>query len=169
MYNQYIKGENPYSYPPQKNSPVFNQIRLILQLESVEKINDPALMAETYETGILTHGNSNPLSEEYNSLADFCINGEYIEIRVPWSLLNFSDPSKMFIHDDYYENYGVEYLNIRRVYIGIGSDENKGHIIRTYPFELRGWDKVTYHERLKQSYYMIQQIWTEKEIQADDE
>ncbi|HPB17197.1 MAG TPA: hypothetical protein PK870_06055 [Clostridia bacterium] len=169
MYNQYIKGENPYSYPPHKNSPVFNQIRLILQLESVEKINNPELMAETYETGILTHGNSNPEDAEYNSLADFNISEDCIELRIPWSLLNFSDPSKMVIHDDYYENYGVEYINIHKMYVGIGSKDNKGNIIKTYPFELRGWDKVTYHERLKQSYYMIQQVWTNEEMTADNE
>jgi hypothetical protein len=75
----------------------------------------------------------------------------------------------MVIHDDYYENYGVEYINIHKMYVGIGSKDNKGNIIKTYPFELRGWDKVTYHERLKQSYYMIQKIWTNEEISADDE
>jgi len=169
LYDQYVNGVNPYSNPPQKNSPVFNQIRLILQLESVEKINNPDLMAQTYETGILTHGNSNPKDDEYNSLADFYINEDYIEMRIPWSILNFSDPSKMKVHDDYYENYGVEFINIKGIGIGIGSNQNKGNIIKMSPFKLKGWDKVTYHERLKQSYYMIKQVWTSEGMTKDNE
>ena len=34
----------------------------------------------------------------------------FVEIKIPWQLLNFADPTKMYIHDDYYEVYGVEYL-----------------------------------------------------------
>ena len=126
-------------------------------------------MAQTYETGILTHGNSNPKDDEYNSLADFYINEDYIEMRIPWSILNFSDPSKMKVHDDYYENYGVEFINIKGIGIGIGSNQNKGNIIKMSPFKLKGWDKVTYHERLKQSYYMIKQVWTSEGMTKDNE
>lgn len=169
MYNQYIAGENPHSRPPHINSPVFNKINLILQLEALEKVNHPGIKAQVYETGILTHGNSNPAHKEYNSLADFHIAGNYIEMRIPWNLLNFSDPSNMFIHDDYYEHYGVESIGIDKMYVGVGSAENRGHIIEMFPFSLKGWNKVTYHERLKASYYMIQKMWTDEERTADGE
>ena len=35
--------------------------------------------------------------------------------------------------------------------------------------QLKGWNKVTYHERLKASYYMIQKMWTDEERTADGE
>lgn len=171
MYNQYIEGVNPYTDPANVNSPKFNKIQLILQLEAVEKINNPELMASTYETGHLTYGNSNPHSQDYNSLADFYIEGDYIEIRIPWQLLNFSDPSKMRIHDDYYLHYGVEFMTINKLFVGIGSVDYKGHIIHMNEFLLKKWDEsVAYHERLKQSYYMIKEAWTneilKKEVQG---
>ncbi len=67
----------------------------------------------------------------------------------------------MMIHDDYYENYGVEFIKIDRMYLGI-TDENYGkQRVNMEPFELEGWGKeVTYHERLKESYYIIKDYWT---------
>jgi hypothetical protein len=164
MYNQNINGENPYSDPPDVNSPIFKEIRLILQLEPIDIINNPDAKAETYETGILTYGNGNPDSDVYNSLSDYIISGDYIEIRIPWELFNYSDPSKMMIHDDYYQNYGVESISIDTMYIGVGTDEAKYKVIRMDGADMKRWDTdVTYHERLKSSYYMLQEVWTADE------
>ena len=102
------------------------------------------------------------LKELFNSLADFCIDGDNIEIKIPWQLLNFSNPSEMMIHDDYYKNYGVEEIQIDKMYVGIGTNENKNERIEMDDFSLVGWGKnVTYHERLKESYYMIKEVWTQ--------
>ena len=117
--------------------------------------------AETYETGLLEYGNANPEDAEFNSLADFIFAGDDIEIRLPWQLLNFSNPSEMKIHDDYYVNYGVEYIEIDEMYIGVSNGTNDGERIPLQSFALEGWGKkVTYHERLKESYYMLQAYWT---------
>ena len=83
-----------------------------------------------------------------------------MEIRLPWQLLNFSDPSRMKIHDDYYENYGVEYIGIDELYAGIVT---AGGECELSPLALEGWgDNVTYHERLKESYYILQSHWAGK-------
>ena len=87
-----------------------------------------------------------------------------MEIRLPWQLLNFSNPSEMMIHDDYYEHYGVENLPIDEMYVGFGSSETQERRIRMNSFELEGWGKtVTYHERLKESYYILKDYWTSSE------
>ena len=113
--------------------------------------------AEIYETGKLTYGNANPDSEEFNSLADFIIKDNIIEIKIPWGLLNFSDPSNMQIHDDYYEKYGVSNIKINSMYVGIGTGNQT---IKMGQLKLKGWGKnITYHERLKKSYYMVQEMW----------
>lgn len=117
-------------------------------------------MSEKFETGSLTYGNGNPYDREYNSVSDFIVSGDDIEIRLPWDLLNFSNPSQMQVHDDYYENYGIENLQIDGIYAGIGTDAAKNDRIGMEWKELKGWGKnPTYHERLKQSYYMMQEIW----------
>ena len=66
----------------------------------------------------------------------------------------------MKIHDDYYENYGVEWITIDKMYVGVGSSGDSDHRISMGEFELEGWGKtVTYHERLKESYYVLKDYW----------
>ena len=145
---------------PDKDSPKFVDINLILKSEVFADEEDIEIRSEVFETGRLMYGNSNPTSENYNSLADYIVNGDYVEIRIPWQLLNFADPSRMTIHDDYYDgNYGIEYDTINKMYIGL-SDGKSGGRIPLYSKELEGWEnKVTYHERLKPSYYILQSVW----------
>lgn len=82
-----------------------------------------------------------------------------MEIRLPWQLLNFSNPSQMQIHDDYYENYGVEGISIDRMYVGAGDGSAT---VPLFEAALEGWGThVTYHERLKESYYVLQRLWAD--------
>lgn len=155
-FDTYVKGNIP-----EVDSPAFVDINLILQLTQLqngEKVHE----AEVFETGKLTYGNANPESEDYNSLADFICSGDNVELRIPWELLNFSDPSTMQIHDDYYDdNYGIEPLQIDRIYVGAccGSAAGRIHLEEQ---EMEGWgNDVTYHERLKPAYYVMQSIWRE--------
>ena len=156
-FDTYIKG-----YIPDIDSPKFVNIDMILQTATPLIYNDNNATAEVFETGKLTYGNANPESEDFNSLADFICNGDYIEIKLPWQLLNFSDPSRMTVHDDYYDgNYGIEYITIDEMFVGLSGVEEKGRItLNSLP--LNGWgNKVTYHERLKSSYYCLQDIWSD--------
>ena len=61
----------------------------------------------------------------------------------------------MMIHDDYYENYGVENIKISQLYIGVGNEGT----IKLDSFSLKGWNTLTYNERLKKSYYILQKEW----------
>ncbi|MGI5959144.1 MAG: family 2 glycosyl transferase [Massiliimalia sp.] len=161
MYSREISGIDAYVNPVDKDSPVFKQIHLMLQMVTlpVEGQKDDAF--ETYETGCLTYGNANPESEDFNSLADFMFTDNGVEIRIPWQLLNFGNPSEMMVHDDYYENYGVEYIHIDEMYVGIADSTWGKNRIPMESFPLEGWGKdVTYHERLKESYYMLKDYWS---------
>ncbi len=158
QYDTYLKGN-----VPDKDSPKFVNIDMILQTATPLLYNNLEAPAEVFETGKLLYGNANPESPDFNSLADFNSNGDYIEIKLPWQLLNFSDPSRMTIHDDYYDNnYGIEYITADKLLAGI-SDGKSGRRISLSPFELKGWENtVTYHERLKSSYYRLQKLWRDK-------
>lgn len=158
IHAQRIIGKDIYINKPDKKSTSFNKINLILQTATalLENVQDGT--SEIAETGKLEYGNANPNSQNYNSLADYIINGEYIEIRIPWQLLNFSNPSKMMIHDDYFEHYGIEEQKIEKMYIGLGTESTEKIIL--HKAMLKGWNnKVTYHERLKKSYYILQKYW----------
>lgn len=151
-----------YLDPPAQDSPVFHEIRLLLQTAVPLLTGSWREPAQTFETGRLRYGNADPASPEFDSLADFIFSGDYVEIRIPWQLLNFSDPSKMMVHDDYYERYGVENLHIESIYVGIGPAEAGEGTIPMAELSLTGWGKkdAAVTERLKESYYILQECWT---------
>ena len=155
QFDTYVEGNQP-----EPDSPLFVNIDMILQTATVLLLGDNSAAAETFETGLLTYGDANPEHPYFNSLADFICSGDYIEVKLPWQILNFADPSKMEIHDDYYDdNYGVKYQKIDRLYAGIGTVHTKGRV-HMEPLALEGWkNDVTYHERLKSSYYMLKEFW----------
>ena len=148
-----------YITPPEADSPHFQRIYLPLTLGGLLPLPGTKEVTGTkYETGLLRYGIADPASEAFDSLADFCFGGDCVEIRLPWQLLNFSDPSNMLVHDDYYEHYGIENLRINRLYAGAGTGR-EGRI-RMEPVPLRGWGRhPESHERLKQSYYILQEYW----------
>jgi len=158
-FDTYLKKNQP-----EKDSPQFVNIDMILQTATALLYQDNSAPAEVYETGLLTYGNANPDSPDFNSLADFICQGDNIELKLPWQILNFADPSRMEIHDDYYDgNYGVAYQHIDELYVGAGTGAGQGRI-HLEPLALEGWgNHVTYHERLKTSYYLLQKYWTASE------
>ncbi len=143
---------------PSKTSAIFTDINLALKLTTFEGRMTGKMTSQVFHTGRLRYGNANPESEDFDSLADFCLSGDYIEIKLPWQLLNFADPSRMMIHDDYYSgNYGVKHIKIDGINIGVGSGNTR--IPMDYA-KLEGWgNNPTYHERLKKSYYIMKDLW----------
>lgn len=167
-YSQNLKGFDTYLVDnvPDKNSSKFVNIDMILEIFNVTEEQRHSNLFNfgepSFETGKLRYGNANPDSADFDSLADFAQSGDYIEVKLPWQLLNFSDPSKMEILDDYYAgNYGIKFININKMNIGIMTESsNRCHLSS---FELKGWgNKVTYHERLKNSYYLLQSYWNKE-------
>lgn len=160
-YSQEYFKEDAYVSPAAKDDPIFVPVNLPLTLKSLLPYADASIpTGEYYESGKLTYGNANPSSENFNSLADFCAGEGFVEIKLPWQLLNFADPTTMRIHDDYYECYGVEYLTIDSIRVGVG-DGSDTIQMTSFPMKKLGREPQ-YHERLKQSYYILQDYWTQE-------
>lgn len=178
VYGKFIKNNyNQFIEKPEKNSNKFVDIKALLYEKDYycesKKISQKEFidrnryhskyysLFKTNTTGILVYGNGNPKSKDFDSLSDFYYGKDFVEIRIPWQLLNFYDPSQMKIHDDYYECYGVEPITIDKMYVGVG---NEGSNIGMKEFKLEGWgNDVTYHERLKKSYYILKNYWDSEE------
>ena len=159
MFMHETEDQDAYLDIPAVDSPGFRYIDLMLQTATPLLTGNWEASAEVYETGRLLYGNANPDAADFNSLADYMFTGNGVEIRIPWQLLNFSNPSEMMIHDDYYQCYGVENLHIDQMYVGVAQGDEDARIPLA-SFELEGWGKdVTYHERLKRSYYIVQEYW----------
>ena len=174
MINYNNQFKNILNNPPSKDSANFITEKMLLNeydyYNKGKKVNIKTYFEEEKKdlgenkkvsqidyTGNLIYGDGNPESKEFNSLSDYCFGKDCVEIRIPWGLLNFYNPSRMQIHDDYFEHYGVEPISIDKIYIGVGTPNSK---VNLEPMELKGWGKkVTYHERLKESYYILKDYW----------
>lgn len=170
--NQIVRSNNQYENAPEKDSTKFNPIKMVLNeydyyydgksltfgdYDFGSKGSKFYFLFQTYETGKLVHGNANPAAKDFNSLADFSFGEDLVEIKIPWLMLNFSDPSDMKIHDDYYERYGVEFMKINKMYVGVGDGSSN---LTMDPFNLKKLGKSPkYHERLKDSYDILQDYW----------
>jgi len=155
-------GENPFAFVPPRWESEFVPIMIALQNTRIFEAHELATIAqrrlESWETGRLTHGINNPSHHNFNSLADFSFGPNLVEIRIPWMLLNFFDPSTMQVHDDYFDNFGVEGLSIKNIYVGVAHSNSK-HVSMS-PIDLHSWrGNLKFHERLKSSYYIMQQAW----------
>lgn len=129
-------------------------LRAPLLLESTGEYSDPSY----FETGRFVYGNANPKSSEYNSIADYCAVENDIEIRISWSLLNIMDPSSKKVMDDFYSLNRISPQSFDNIYIGI-SEADSSETIKMYPYDYEPWEEPSYHERLKESYPLIQQVF----------
>lgn len=161
LYGSESGKDNMYIDIPNKDVGQFDLIKQLSRKFMYDE-NGGIREAVLEDVGILRYGNSNPDEEDYDSLTDFMISGNNLEIRIPWALLNFSDPSRMMIHDDYYKNYGVEFINIQELYAALTIAKASETIqIPSGRLELIGWgDSPKWHTRLKKSYYDVQDIFS---------
>jgi hypothetical protein len=146
-----------------KNNGIFNKIYLPLNKPLYLPEDDIYLPMQKYETGKLKYGIGNPTNSEFDSLSDFYINGDTIELRIPWMLFNFMDPSNKEIISDMYKNdiKGTTIDDILFQFISRNEIEDKKTNIIVYNYSK--WDMPTYHERLKKSYYIVQKALKELE------
>ncbi|HJA68194.1 MAG TPA: CotH kinase family protein [Candidatus Mediterraneibacter cottocaccae] len=157
---QEINGEDAYISFPSADSDVFLPINMVMEnttiVDYVDYTNRGLKYLPVYETGKLRHGNGNPEAEDYDSLADFCFGDDCVELRIPWALLNVANPADMLIHDDYYENYGVDFIRADSFWLGIAADAGEETEMHEFPLK---WEEKTYTERVKQSYDIVRAAW----------
>ncbi len=116
------------------------------------------------EAGRLIEGNANPNSNQFNSLANYYVGDNYIEIKIPWGLLNFSDPTNLKIHDDYYQRFGIHSMSINHLNIGLTVVEADHSSVRlpSEKYRLMPWVNPTYKSRLKLAYTLLQNEFRDK-------
>lgn len=137
-----------------KNTGIFNKMNMCTGFKITIPSTKQKVPFAYYETGLLHYGNADPKSKNYDSLSDFCEKDGKIEIRIPWQLLNFTDPSKGEIMSDFYERQSIVGKTFNGFSVGVGIGEAKINMDGKYTYTY--WkDNPTYHERLKKSYYIL--------------
>ncbi|TLS52667.1 hypothetical protein FE782_08535 [Paenibacillus antri] len=131
------------------------------------------------DVGELIRGTSDPEDPDYDSKAMWQTDGEVVELRIPWMLLGFADPSSLqAINYEDVKNgkLGTSFVdgvllfpwiadNTTGELIGMPSGSNaEPYPVSTLPlYKWEGWEDVDvkYVERPKQSYYLMQEAMKE--------
>jgi len=157
LYAKQLKMIKANAFNETKDSGLFNPEILALNKEISLPVDHQTIPFSSYETGKLTYGNGNPQSTDYNSLADFILKDDNVEIRIPWALLNVTDPSTKMVMDNMYIG-GIQSVKTNGFYLGGLLLKNKQVVESTAMnlYSWQEWETPTYHERLKPSYYIMQ-------------
>ncbi|HEL0577193.1 TPA: hypothetical protein TU245_000228 [Streptococcus equi subsp. zooepidemicus] len=164
-YLRQINGKDFYVFPPNKHTPRFTMVDMVMRNDGIFAAIDQVPIAKRglkrYPTGQLKKGNGNRGSAHFDSQTDISFGERLIELRLPWQLLNFSDPASNKIHDDYFEHYGVEELAIEAIAIGF-APLKESKVIAMVEYPLLSWERPRVREVLKTSYQQVQAVWQEK-------
>ena len=171
-YYHYLYGNDQKMIEPasngRKNTGKFTPIYYVLNKKLYYPELDEVRPFEFYETGKLTRGNGNPNSADYNSLADYEFGDNSVEIRIPWLLLQFRDPSRLEVIGDVFKDGEEASEFIESIGIGLVMGEGEESVLvsedsglRRYSWE--SWNVPTSNERLKESYYILQQTFADLE------
>ncbi len=151
------------------NSDVFEPIYFLLERELILPDRNEVFPLARFEVGQLVYGTNNYDSLQYNSLADYYYKDDIMEIRIPWLMLNFRDPSRKEIEGDFWKNDGHVSMNVEGIWLGLSdlekADENTAnktlsegkHITAMKEYRWENWDIYPYFERLRKSYYILQE------------
>lgn len=113
-----------------------------------------------YQTGRLVYGNANPNSEDYNSLADFNKEGDALEVRIPWILLNVKNPLKKSIQGDFYSKGLEDQISIKDIKISLYYESTgESFITEKMLYKIPNYKHMKYHQVLKKSYWIIKEFW----------
>jgi hypothetical protein len=129
---------------------------------------------EEVVVGNLRRGTTDWDDPAYNSLAAWETKDNIVELRIPWMLLGFTDPSSLQVMS--YQDEGREFhtettKGIRLLpWIQQADGGNtlaanaSGHpypLSRLPKYSWEPWEEVRYHERKKQSYFAVQKAFQE--------
>ncbi|MDQ3854958.1 MAG: hypothetical protein M3281_01015 [Chloroflexota bacterium] len=113
---------------------------------------------EEIEVGRMRFGKTDPQSAAYDSLADWYAERDVLEVRVPWMLLGFTDPSSLQVWNYPYKVSRLEPVGVDgiRVYPAVRwPAEASPQEVEPLKYTWQRWDLPAYHEREKQSYAIL--------------
>ncbi|HEX9025906.1 MAG TPA: family 2 glycosyl transferase [Clostridium sp.] len=161
IYAKQLKMIDENAVYEKKNSGIFNPIYLCLNKALYLPEDEKTIPFEKYETGKLVLGDANPEHKNFNSLTDYAVNEDKVEIRIPWQLLNVMDPSTKIVMNDFYEKQEITPLKIENLYVGgiLTKDNVVSQNSNMEYYTWDEWENPTYHERLKPSYSILKKAF----------
>lgn len=148
-------------------STVFHPIRLALSKEFTRPDTGEVFPFSSYETGVLQFGVADPESEDYDSLNDYFYSEEtgVLEIRIPWMLLNAKDPGRKEFAGDFWKEGLESSITAERIAVAATLTDQDEKIVDSFAgknpaeYTWETWELPETNERLKQSYYILQEFF----------
>ncbi|KAB2336493.1 hypothetical protein F7731_08945 [Cytobacillus depressus] len=173
-YGNLLKMIPKVDYASQKNNGIFHPIRLALNKELTIPSTGEKQPFLSYETGKLMFGNGNPLHQDFDSLTDISISKDRktIELRLPWAILNMKDPSQKEVIGNLWEKGLTSSEKIKGIRLAVVMTDQDGKMTSfpkmtngmllaedTATYTWDNWDQPAYHERLKDSYWIMKEVF----------
>ncbi|MGB8954845.1 MAG: S-layer homology domain-containing protein [Tumebacillaceae bacterium] len=111
---------------------------------------------EEVEIGALHFGITDPSNAAFNSLADWYAKGNVLEIRIPWMMLGYTDPSTHQVWNYPYQADKFENVTSPALIIEPFLGTTTGTPLS---YTWKQWDLPTYHERKKASYQILSDVY----------
>ena len=137
---------------------VFLPWKLALNRPLVLPQSNRKIPFEDYEVGRMKPGITDPSDPKFDSLADWYAKGDVLEVRIPWTMLGYTDPSTLRVWDYPYEVDGIKAVKADglRVYPTVRNPgQTSPEEVEPLDYSWNGWEQPTYHERKKQSYEFL--------------
>jgi hypothetical protein len=156
------------------NSGIFKPWRLIVDMEFSPPVANDYRPYKDLPAGQLRRGTTDPDSPDYDSLAMWQAEGNVVEMRIPWMLLGFADPSSLrAVNYDQKDGKlqtqkvdGIRFVpwivdrTTNRI-AGLGDGSAPVDLSDMPKYKWKTWNSVHYQERLKKSYAIMQQAFRE--------
>ena len=156
-----VFGENE-AKPYKSNTGKYNKINTFVSNEIIVPSTNERIEPRYYEGGLLTFGNANSNYDDYNSKADFYINGKNVEIRIAWYLLNVMNPTTKACISTPFKNKEITFSDFENIKIGSGISGK----IKLEDAKFSAVKDVKLNQRFKKVYYSLQDIYPQINIGA---
>ncbi|MFS0556626.1 hypothetical protein [Brevibacillus sp. 179-C9.3 HS] len=152
------------------DSGIFKPWKLAVSLEMEPPDSKKYYPLEEVEVGKLIRGTTNAQDPQYDSRTAWQAKGKVVELRVPWMLLGFTDPSSLSVmsYDDDGKTFTTKTtkgIRILPILVDTATKQivgQKAHAVTKLPmYTWPGWEEVRYHERKKQSYSILKKAFHE--------
>ncbi|WP_231571047.1 hypothetical protein [Gordoniibacillus kamchatkensis] len=150
------------------DSGIFDPWKLAVGLEQMPPDSTVYSPFQDVPAGMLKRGSTDPASNDFDSLAMWQAKGNVVEMRIPWMLLGFTDPSSLQVMSYCQKNgqlvattsKGIRLLPwiVRRSdggILGLNGAAGVYPVSKLPLYTWPAWNKVRNVERLKKSYDLM--------------
>ncbi|MGD2080720.1 MAG: hypothetical protein PVJ36_06290, partial [Nitrospirota bacterium] len=176
-YDRYLNSEKGVITPGHSDQGAWVPMRSKTNARRISKDGTRFFPSRVFSTSPLRHGSLRRGSPGYHWLSDFHQSGNMIEVRLPWNLINFTDPSSRMVLWKEGDRSAIKTEGIKVVAATYKPVKGRLHAEPTGAgtnvtdhlperlvmpgdvavYSWKGWETPVYHTHPKESYYQMKE------------